>query len=75
MADHRNGGNKPANGKASAAGTAYSIDLNAFQTRLGAFYSHWDEHKTDIWGSSDAIAIACPPPSEDLRYLKQLWFS
>ncbi|OIV89360.1 hypothetical protein TanjilG_22693, partial [Lupinus angustifolius] len=70
MADHRNGGNQPANGKASAAGTAYSIDLNAFQTRLRAFYSHWDEHKTDMWGSSDAIAIPCPPPSEDLRYLK-----
>ncbi|KAE9591305.1 putative peptidase M24, FACT complex subunit Spt16p/Cdc68p, creatinase/Aminopeptidase P/Spt16 [Lupinus albus] len=70
MADHRNGGNQPANGKASAAGTAYSIDLNAFQTRLQAFYSHWDEHKTDMWGSSDAIAIPCPPPSEDLRYLK-----
>ncbi|XP_057429524.1 FACT complex subunit SPT16-like [Lotus japonicus] len=70
MADHRNGSAQAANGKASAAGTAYSIDLNAFQTRMKTFYSHWDEHKTDLWGSCDAIAVACPPPSEDLRYLK-----
>ncbi|KAL2347869.1 hypothetical protein Fmac_001869 [Flemingia macrophylla] len=70
MADHRNGSTQPPSGKAKAAGTAYSIDLNAFQSRLNTFYSHWDKHKTDLWGSSDAIAIACPPPSEDLRYLK-----
>nr|KYP76019.1 FACT complex subunit SPT16 [Cajanus cajan] len=70
MADHRNGSTQPPNGKASAAGSAYSIDLNAFQFRLKTFYKHWDEHKTDLWASSDAIAIACPPPSEDLRYLK-----
>ena len=70
MADHRNGNAQPSNGKASAAGSSYSIDLNTFQSRLKSFYSHWDEHKTDLWGSSDAIAIACPPPSDDLRYLK-----
>nr|KYP65561.1 FACT complex subunit SPT16 [Cajanus cajan] len=70
MADLRHGSTQPPSGKASAAGTAYSIDLNAFQSRLKTFYSHWDEHKTDLWGSSNAIAIACPPPSEDLRYLK-----
>ncbi|KAK7305637.1 hypothetical protein VNO77_43544 [Canavalia gladiata] len=70
MADRRNGSAQPPSGKASAAGTAYSIDLNAFRSRLKTLYSHWDEHKTDLWGSSDAIAIACPPPSEDLRYLK-----
>ncbi|XP_027335237.1 FACT complex subunit SPT16-like [Abrus precatorius] len=70
MAERRNGSTQPPNGKASAAGTAYSINLNVFQSRLKTFYSHWDEHKADLWGSSDAIAIACPPPSEDLRYLK-----
>ncbi|KAF7840699.1 FACT complex subunit SPT16-like [Senna tora] len=70
MADHRNGSAQPANGKASAAGTAYTIDLKTFQSRLKAFYLHWNEHKSDLWGSSDAIAIACPPPSDDLRYLK-----
>jgi nucleosome binding factor SPN SPT16 subunit len=70
MADHRNGSTQAANGKASAAGSAYAIDLNTFQTRLKTFYKHWDESRTDLWGSSDAIAVACPPPSEDLRYLK-----
>ncbi|KAI9126122.1 hypothetical protein K1719_003540 [Acacia pycnantha] len=70
MADHRNGSSQPPNGKASAAGSPYSIDVNTFQSRLKSFYSHWDEHKTNLWGSSDAIAIACPPPSDDLRYLK-----
>ncbi|XP_061360509.1 FACT complex subunit SPT16-like isoform X1 [Gastrolobium bilobum] len=69
MADHRNG-NQATSGKASVVGNSYSIDLNAFQTRLRTFYVHWDEHKTVLWGSSDAIAVACPPPSEDLRYLK-----
>lgn len=70
MADHRNGSAQGANGKASAAGSAYAIDLNTFQTRLKTLYKHWDESRTDLWGSSDAIAVACPPPSEDLRYLK-----
>ncbi|GAU18602.1 hypothetical protein TSUD_124330 [Trifolium subterraneum] len=64
MADHRNG-------KASAAGSAYAIDLNTSQTRLKTFYKHWDESRKDLWGSSDAIAVACPPRSDDdLRYLK-----
>ncbi|AES74653.1 putative peptidase M24, FACT complex subunit Spt16p/Cdc68p, creatinase/Aminopeptidase P/Spt16 [Medicago truncatula] len=63
MADHRNG-------KASAAGSAYAIDLNTFQTRLKTLYKHWDESRTDLWGSSDAIAVACPPPSKNTRYLK-----
>jgi len=63
MADHQNG-------KASAAGSAYAIDLNTFQTRLKTLYKHWDESRTDLWGSSDAIAVACPPPSENIRYLK-----
>ncbi|XP_057435713.1 FACT complex subunit SPT16-like [Lotus japonicus] len=70
MTDRRNGKSQTPIGKSSAAGTLYSIDLNAFQSRLRTLYSHWDEHRTDLWGSSDAIAIACPPPSEDLRYLK-----
>ncbi|XP_057434287.1 FACT complex subunit SPT16-like [Lotus japonicus] len=70
MTDHRNGKSQTPSGKGGAAGTSYAIDLNAFQSRLRTLYSHWDEHKTDLWGSSDAIAIACPPPSEDLRYLK-----
>ncbi|XP_062225355.1 FACT complex subunit SPT16-like [Phragmites australis] len=49
---------------------AYTINLENFSKRLKVFYDHWKEHKSNLWGSSDAIAIATPPPSEDLRYLK-----
>ncbi|PON69603.1 FACT complex subunit Spt [Parasponia andersonii] len=70
MADHRNGNGQPPNGKATAAGNTYSIDLNSFGERLKTLYSHWNEHKSDLWGSSDVLAIAMPPASEDLRYLK-----
>ncbi|XP_021830451.1 FACT complex subunit SPT16-like isoform X2 [Prunus avium] len=74
MADHRKGNVKPANGKASGTTTgntnSYAIDLNNFSKRLKLLYSHWREHKSDLWGESDALAIATPPTSEDLRYLK-----
>ncbi|KAJ7963221.1 FACT complex subunit SPT16 [Quillaja saponaria] len=70
MADHRNGNAQPPNGKATGAAVAYSIDLNTFQTRLKMLYSHWEEYRSEQWGSSDVIAIATPPASEDLRYLK-----
>ncbi|XP_008246294.1 PREDICTED: FACT complex subunit SPT16-like isoform X2 [Prunus mume] len=74
MADHRKGNVKPANGKASGTTTgntnSYAIDLNNFSKRLKLLYSHWREHNSDLWGESDALAIATPPTSEDLRYLK-----
>ncbi|KAL6278442.1 hypothetical protein ACE6H2_022043 [Prunus campanulata] len=74
MADHRKGNVKPANGKASGTTTgntnSYAIDLNNFSKRLKLLYLHWREHKSDLWGESDALAIATPPTSEDLRYLK-----
>ncbi|KAM1160129.1 hypothetical protein ACFX15_032573 [Malus domestica] len=74
MAEQRKGNVKPANGKpsgtATAAASAYSIDLNNFSKRLKMLYSHWREHRSDLWGESDALAIATPPTSEDLRYLK-----
>ncbi|XP_042491815.1 FACT complex subunit SPT16-like [Macadamia integrifolia] len=69
MADHRNGNIKASDGNASAA-AAYTINLENFSKRLQIFYSHWKEHRTDLWGSSYAIAVATPPASEDLRYLK-----
>ncbi|XP_078436133.1 global transcription factor C [Wolffia australiana] len=62
MADQRNGSGK--------AGSSYSIDMGNFVKRLKAFYGHWKDHKSDMWAASDAIAIATPPASEDLRYLK-----
>ncbi|XP_037483204.1 FACT complex subunit SPT16-like [Triticum dicoccoides] len=59
------------NGKAkSGSGGAYTINLEIFSKRLKVFYDHWNGNKSDLWASSDAIAIATPPPSEDLRYLK-----
>ncbi|KAB2621682.1 FACT complex subunit SPT16-like [Pyrus ussuriensis x Pyrus communis] len=74
MAEQRKGNVKPANGKSSGTATAtasaYSIDLNNFSKRLKMLYSHWREHRSDLWGESDALAIATPPTSEDLRYLK-----
>ncbi|KAF3454725.1 hypothetical protein FNV43_RR05173 [Rhamnella rubrinervis] len=70
MADHRNGNRQPPNGKATGAGNDYTIDLSKFSIRLKTLYSHWNEHKSDLWTSSDVLAIATPPPSEDLRYLK-----
>ncbi|KAJ4832785.1 FACT complex subunit spt16 [Turnera subulata] len=72
MADQRNGGNQPANG----AKGGYKINLEKFRTRLRILYSSWREN-SELWGSSDAVAVAAPPPSEDLRYLKssalQIW--
>ncbi|KAI3892116.1 hypothetical protein MKW92_039067 [Papaver armeniacum] len=49
---------------------SHTIDLENFSKRLKAFYSHWKENETNFWGASDAIVIATPPASEDLRYLK-----
>lgn len=70
MASRQNGNGPPANGNAARAGNAYAIDLKTFSRRLQALYSHWHEHRTEFWGSSDVLAIATPPASEDLRYLK-----
>ncbi|KXG25529.1 hypothetical protein SORBI_3007G192600 [Sorghum bicolor] len=58
------------NGNAKGGSGAYTINLENFSKRLKVFYDHWKEHKSDLWSSSDAIAIATPPPSDDLRYLK-----
>ncbi|KAJ6775639.1 CDC68 RELATED [Salix purpurea] len=66
MADQRNGSGQPSN----AARNVYAIDVEKFKIRLKEFYSNWKENKAGLWGSSDVIAIATPPPSEDLRYLK-----
>ncbi|KAM7481843.1 hypothetical protein LguiB_006426 [Lonicera macranthoides] len=70
MAEHRNGNTKTVAGKASGAASGYAINLENFSKRLKMLYSHWNEHNNDLWGASEALAIATPPPSEDLRYLK-----
>ncbi|KAJ6683167.1 SHAGGY-RELATED PROTEIN KINASE ALPHA [Salix koriyanagi] len=70
MAESRNANAKSSNGKPSGAVNPYAIDLNNFTKRLNLLYSHWKEHHNDLWGASDVLAIATPPASEDLRYLK-----
>ncbi|PSS28897.1 FACT complex subunit like [Actinidia chinensis var. chinensis] len=70
MADHQNGNARTTNGKASGGASAYAINLDSFGKRLKMLYSHWNEYNDDLWGTSEALAIATPPPSEDLRYLK-----
>ncbi|KAL6220165.1 hypothetical protein ACLB2K_007922 [Fragaria x ananassa] len=70
----RKGNVKPSNGKASGttagSSSAYVIDVNNFSKRLKLLYTHWDEHHSGLWGNSDVLAIATPPTSDDLRYLK-----
>ncbi|XP_057464281.1 FACT complex subunit SPT16-like isoform X2 [Actinidia eriantha] len=70
MADHQNSNARTTNGKASGGASAYTINLDSFGKRLKMLYSHWSEYNDDLWGASEALAIATPPPSEDLRYLK-----
>ncbi|KAH8507087.1 hypothetical protein H0E87_009552 [Populus deltoides] len=70
MAESRNANAKSSNGKPSGAVSPYAIDLDNFTKRLNLLYSHWKEHHNDLWGASDVLAIATPPASEDLRYLK-----
>uniref|UniRef100_A0A0D6QWA7 FACT complex subunit n=1 Tax=Araucaria cunninghamii TaxID=56994 RepID=A0A0D6QWA7_ARACU len=73
MAEARNGSLKPPDGaaaKSSGGGGGYEINVETFVKRVKALYDHWKEHKQEFWGNSNAITVAAPPPSEDLRYLK-----
>uniref|UniRef100_A0A0A9HPL8 FACT complex subunit n=1 Tax=Arundo donax TaxID=35708 RepID=A0A0A9HPL8_ARUDO len=60
---------------APVSGSA-SVSPEIFIRCLKKFYSHWNT--SDLWGSSSAIAVATPPPSENIRYQKSLalstWF-
>ncbi|KZV47398.1 hypothetical protein F511_07812 [Dorcoceras hygrometricum] len=70
MADRNAKGNDN-NVKASGVGAnSYTINLEIFSKRLKMLYTHWGEFKSDLWGGAEAFAVATPPPSEDLRYLK-----
>ncbi|XP_010421991.1 PREDICTED: FACT complex subunit SPT16 isoform X2 [Camelina sativa] len=71
MADSRNGNARaPGGGVPPKTGNAYTIDVKKFISRARALYEHWKKHSADLWGSADALAIATPPASDDLRYLK-----
>ncbi|XP_071716737.1 FACT complex subunit SPT16-like [Rutidosis leptorrhynchoides] len=54
----------------AAAGGGYTIDTNTSVRRLKVLYSHWREQRDDLWGNCNAFAVATPPLSNDLRYLK-----
>ncbi|KAL9259809.1 FACT complex subunit SPT16-like protein [Drosera capensis] len=79
MAEHRNGNSEQSSLKSSGGGggVSYQIDLENFAKRLKALYGNWKENKGELWGNCDAFAVATPPASEDLRYLKssalQIW--
>ncbi|KAI4310916.1 hypothetical protein MLD38_035861 [Melastoma candidum] len=71
MLEHRGGNGQQMNGKASARGLpSYSIQLDNFTKRLKALYAHWSKNRSELWGGCDVLAVATPPASEDLRYLK-----
>uniref|UniRef100_A0A453R6E8 FACT complex subunit n=1 Tax=Aegilops tauschii subsp. strangulata TaxID=200361 RepID=A0A453R6E8_AEGTS len=63
---------------ASVTGSSPAVSPENFIKCMRKFYRHWKEDETEIWGSSCAIAVATPPPSEDIRYQKSLalstWF-
>ncbi|KAI3719152.1 hypothetical protein L6452_20046 [Arctium lappa] len=46
MADHRN--------------CEYAIDATILVRRLRSLYSHWREHRDELWGSCNAFAVATP---------------
>ncbi|KAL6851872.1 hypothetical protein ACP4OV_020057 [Aristida adscensionis] len=59
-------------------GSSAAVSPENFIKCLKKFYSHWKEDLHDLWGSSSAISVATPSPSEDIRYQKSLalsiWF-
>ncbi|GJS96898.1 FACT complex subunit SPT16 [Tanacetum coccineum] len=48
----------------------YIIDESTLATRLKSLYSHWRKHREELWESCNAFAVATPPLSDDIRYLK-----
>ncbi|KAJ3702142.1 hypothetical protein LUZ61_005847 [Rhynchospora tenuis] len=64
----QNGSSKP--GTSSGSNNSYQINTDTYTKHLKSFYDNWQAHNSDLWASADAISIATPPSSEDLRYLK-----
>ncbi|XP_071714293.1 FACT complex subunit SPT16-like isoform X2 [Rutidosis leptorrhynchoides] len=54
----------------AAGGGNNAIDANTLVRRLKALYSHWREQRDELWGSCNAFAVATPPESQNIRYLK-----
>jgi nucleosome binding factor SPN SPT16 subunit len=51
-------------------GGGVQINLELYGKRLKLLNNKWKEHRKEMWGGADAIAVVTPPASEDLRYLK-----
>ncbi|GJW38329.1 FACT complex subunit SPT16-like protein [Tanacetum coccineum] len=56
--------------KMAADRVAYKIDESTMARPLQSLYSHWGKHRDELWGSCNVFAVATPPPSNDIRYLK-----
>ncbi|KAL9685037.1 hypothetical protein QQ045_022483 [Rhodiola kirilowii] len=70
MADSKHSNGTAPNNKPPAAANPYEINLTTFSKRLKVLYAHWNGPQNDYWGSSEALSVATPPASDDLRYLK-----
>ncbi|GJP56969.1 hypothetical protein CLOM_g16021 [Closterium sp. NIES-68] len=70
------GDSKPSGG-GGGGGSGLQLDLDAFGRRLKHLYDSWRKDESRSWGNTSAFAVATPPPSEDMRYLKssalQIW--
>ncbi|OVA11650.1 Peptidase M24 [Macleaya cordata] len=61
-------------GNASRGGNGILINRDMFREHLKFFYTHWIEHKTDCWGSSDALVFATPAQDIDTNsFTLQRW--
>eukprot|EP00898_Chlorokybus_atmophyticus_P001471 jgi/Chlat1/2324/Chrsp17S02801 len=54
----------------ASANNGVSVDSDLFASRLKRLYATWKADVENGWSGASALAIATPPTSEDLRYLK-----
>lgn len=66
-----------ADGGAPKASKSPQFDIDTFARRLRALYDSWQRDRSTSWNGASAFAVATPPPSDDMRYLKsttlQIW--
>ncbi|CAI7763298.1 unnamed protein product [Closterium sp. NIES-54] len=71
------GDSKPSGGGGGGGGSGLQLDLDTFGRRLKLLYDSWRKDESRSWGNTSAFAVATPPASEDMRYLKssalQIW--
>ncbi|KAI3902461.1 hypothetical protein MKW92_008961, partial [Papaver armeniacum] len=52
-----------------------SINFQNFSKRLQLFYTNWEAHRSDVWGSTEIIVITTPPISNEPRFGKSSAFN